>query len=139
MNIKIVTVGLIIGFSPLSIFASETGSVCIAAVPTNTGGYKSLANSTASAVPFEFTVSLNKGKPVAVSHSATVLVQKLAITQSHLVRIKQAGSLLAAFTFRFSEHKSSHLCLWFNALYETWSLSTPDDRPWCRYARRPGA
>ncbi len=136
---KIVAVGLIIGLSPLSISAAETGSVCIASVPTNTGGNKSMANSTASTVPYEFTVSFNKGKPVAVSHSSPVLVPKLAIAQRHRVQIKQAGSPKTAFTFRFSEHKSSNLCLWFNPLYETWSLSVPGNMRWCRCARRPAA
>jgi hypothetical protein len=136
---KIIAVGLIVGLSPLSISAAETGSVCIASVPPNAGGNKSMANSASSTVPYEFTVSFNNSEPVVVSHGLPVLVPKLAIAQRHRVQIKQAGSPKAAFTFRFSEHKSSKLCLWFNPLYETWSLSAPGKMRWCRCARRPAA
>jgi hypothetical protein len=136
---KIIAAGLMIGLSPLSILAAETGSVCIASVPINTSGTKSMANSTASTVPYEFTVSFNNSKPVTVSHSLPVLVPKLALAKRHRVQIKQAGSLKTSFTFRFSEHKSSNLCLWFNPLYETWSLSTPGKMRWCRCAHRPAA
>lgn len=105
--------------------AAETGSVCISPIPVATGGTKSLSNNAASSVPYDFTVSFNGNRPLHVSHTAPLSVQGLSLASRHTVQIKQAGQPKESFTFRFSEHKTDSLCLWFNPLYETWSLTPP--------------
>ena len=111
---------------------SEAGSVCIAPVPHATSGSKSQANATASTVPYEFSVSFSRGDPVSVSHQSPVLVESLSLDVRHLVEIRQAGAPKASFRFHFSEYSSNRLCLWFNPLYESWSLTEPGRTPSCR-------
>ncbi|AVP96838.1 hypothetical protein C7S18_06320 [Ahniella affigens] len=93
-----------------------------------------MANDTASPVPYEFTVSFDGGAPVSVLHEKPVLVAALTLASSHRVKIRQVGKPVASFSFRFSEYKGSNLCLWFNPLYESWSLSPPSAMRWCRCA-----
>jgi hypothetical protein len=130
-----VAIGLIISSLALSATAAESGSVCIAPVPVTTVGAKSLANDTASDVPYEFTVSFDGREPVSVSHKESVLVSGLSLASSHRVKISQAGRPKASFTFRFSLHKSNNLCLWFKPLYESWSLTPSGAMRWCRCVR----
>jgi hypothetical protein len=130
-----VAIGLIIASLALSAAAAESGSVCIASVPVATAGAKSLANDTASVVPYEFTVSFDGDEPVSVSHKESVLVSGLSLASSHRVKISQSGQPKASFTFWFSQHKSSNLCLWFKPLYESWSLTPPGAMRWCRCVR----
>ncbi len=98
------------------------GLLCIANVPRATAGEKSLSNATASAVPYDFSIAVGPHPAVAISHERDTLIQGLDTFASHLVRISQHGKQIASFGFRFSEMKSRNLCLWFNPLYETWSL-----------------
>jgi len=102
--------------------AEERASVCVAAVPSATTGAKSLSNATASTKPYEFTVKVDAEAPVTPSHSVSVLVANLPASSSHRVNISQGGSPTASFRFRFTDYKSNDLCLWFNPLYESWSL-----------------
>jgi hypothetical protein len=115
--------GLILLAMSLGVLAAESGTVCIAPVPTATSGTKSLSNATASSVPYDFAVTINRGKPTIVSHKAPSPIRGLDLAKRHSVQIKQAGRAKAAFSFRFSDHKSNNLCLWFNPLYESWSIS----------------
>jgi hypothetical protein len=98
------------------------GSVCVAPVPKATSGSKSLSNPTASAVPYEFAVTLGARAPIATSHTKSLLVGGLDTSQSHLVIIRQGAKRAASFQLRFSTYKTDHLCLWFGPLYESWSV-----------------
>ena len=100
------------------------GTVCVAKVPVATSGEKSLSNATASGTPYDFTVSFNGAPPLQVSHEHPVPAPDLALTARHLVQISQAGQPKESFRFRFSDHSTDRLCLRFNALYETWSLTS---------------
>ena len=110
---------------------AKTGSVCIASVvapdrfvAVHLGNY-------------DFTVSFDGGKPLAVPHNAPVLVSKLSLASRHSIRIRQEGKPAASFTFRFYEDK--RLCLWLNEFYGTWQLDSPGNRSWCRCARQSAA
>ena len=105
-----------------SAFGQEMASVCVAPVPNSTSGNKSLSNTTASAKPYEFTVTIDGVAPVSASHSTSTLIANLLAATSHRVSIHQGGDLATSFRFRFAEQKSNHLCLWFKPLYESWSL-----------------
>ncbi|MDR0233976.1 MAG: hypothetical protein LBI31_04140 [Zoogloeaceae bacterium] len=105
-----------------SVFAQEGASVCVAPVPYATPGSKSLSNATASAKPYEFTITIDNGAPVTASHSASILIGNLSAVTPHLVSIRQGAELVTSFRFRFTNERSNRLCLWFNPLYESWSL-----------------
>jgi hypothetical protein len=101
---------------------SSAGSICIAKVPLATVGEKSLANYTASPVPFDFTMSFDDGRPVAASHSQSVMVSGLAYSAPHKVAIRQNGKPAASFVLRFKDYESDRLCLWYGPLYNSWSV-----------------
>ena len=121
--IKSFVVGVVLSTLPLGAFAAESGTVCIASVPAATSGIKSQSNATASSVPYDFSVTIDSGNPIPTSHSAPALVRSLELTGRHSLQIKQNGLPKTAFSFRFSEYKSNNLCLWFNPLYESWSVA----------------
>jgi len=98
------------------------GSVCIAPVPKATAGTKSLANATASAVPYEFEVTLGELAPVTTSHTESRPISGLDTSKSHLVVIRQGAKRVVSFRLRFQNYRSENLCLWFGPLYESWSL-----------------
>jgi hypothetical protein len=96
--------------------------VCIGPVPKATGGSKSLANATASAVPYEFEVVIGDLRPIATSHAESQLISGLDTSKSHLVVIRQGSKEVASFRLRFQSYKTENLCLWFGPLYESWSV-----------------
>ncbi len=98
------------------------GSVCLAPVPKATGGSKSLANATASAVPYEFEVTIGELNSIATSHTESQLVSGLDTSRNHLVVIRQGTKRVASFRLRFQSYKTDNLCLWFGPLYESWSV-----------------
>jgi len=102
--------------------AAGDGALCIGPVPKATGGSKSLANSTASARPYEFEVAVGELKPVATSHTESRLIGGLDSSKSHLVVIRQGSKGVASFRLRFQSYKTENLCLWFGPLYESWSI-----------------
>jgi hypothetical protein len=101
---------------------ADSASLCVAKVPTHTAGERSLANPTASKVPFEFTVSVDGATPIPTSHQASVLIPGLDPTVRHRVSISQNGKPKASFSFRFSDHGSNAVCLWYGPLYDSWSV-----------------
>jgi hypothetical protein len=102
--------------------AAGDGAMCIGPVPKATGGQKSLANATASAVPYEFYVAIGDREPIATSHTESQLISGLDTSKSHLVVIRQGAKRVASFRLTFEGHKADSLCLWFGPLYESWSV-----------------
>ncbi|HEY3928457.1 MAG TPA: hypothetical protein VGL89_08790 [Candidatus Koribacter sp.] len=63
--------------------------------------------------------------------------KSLAVTDlepdvAHRVVVFRAGKPQQSFTFRFSEFKSDHLCLFLNDLYWTAQLWESKRAPWCK-------
>src|SRR5262245_52621799 len=110
---------IVIGIS-VTAFGAD-GSVCVAPVPKATAGSKSLANATASPLPYEFRITLGELPPIATSHTESVFIGGLDASRGHLVVIRQGAKRVASFQLRFKDHKSDSLCLWFGPLYESWS------------------
>lgn len=122
---------------PLSGFSKEeaTGFVCIAPVPKPNDRPIDLANPGGGNRSFNFVVQIDNQPKVVVGHEKSWLVADLALNDSHLVRIFRDGKPYASFRFRFSEYKEKKLCLWFRALYETWSLSNSSSAVGCKCDR----
>jgi hypothetical protein len=128
---KTFAAALFIFLTPLAV-AAKTGSVCISPIPYA----GSMAHGAAqSAIPYDFTVSFNGGKPLPISHTEPRLVTKLSLTSRHRVKIRQNGRPTESFTFSFSEHKTNRLCLTLSSRYMTWRLNLPGRKPWCRCGR----
>jgi hypothetical protein len=98
------------------------GSFCVAPVPKATSGTKSLANATASRLPYEFKITVGDLASIATSHTDSIFIGGLDASKSHLVVIHQGTKPVASFKVHFKNRKSKDLCLWFGPLYESWSV-----------------
>ncbi len=50
----------------------------------------------------------------------------------HLVRIRDGKKTIESFHFTFASRGGRSLCLSYGPFYETWDLSPPGRRPWCK-------
>jgi len=121
---------------PSHVFGQEmTGSVCIAPVPMTNDRTMTLGNPSGGNRFLNFAVQIDHHPRVPVDHEKSVLMSGLALDEPHLVRISRDGKPFASFRFRFGEYKSKELCLWFKALYETWSLWENTPSAGCKCSR----
>lgn len=101
----------------------DVGSVCIAPIEKPTNGVKSLANPTGGNRVLSYAIQLDRRPAVGASAEHGIAINDLPLADKHLVRVKGDGKNIAVFRFRFVDYSSHDLCLWFNPLYETWSLT----------------
>jgi len=104
--------------------AAEAGSgtVCLASVPRPNSEEITLGNPEGGNRVFDFSVQIDNRPIQAISYAKGVRLTGLDLKRRHLIKIRNQGALIQSFFFRFTEYKSDDLCLWFKALYETWSL-----------------
>lgn len=129
MIMKILVLLLALGLSPCTILAqrrpsttkASTGSICIATVRPSNAEQKSLANPSGGNRFSSYSVQVDKRRPV-VAKDKPINMSGLAVGTRHLVKIVGDSEHVQSFWFRFSEFSTTGLCLWFNALYETWQL-----------------
>lgn len=101
---------------------TQSGMVCVSSVPVPSPGEKSLANPAGGGRSFNYTIRINDSDIQQVSHREGVKFTNMALGRRHIVRIYRDGNLAHTFRFTFEKEETQSLCLWFNALYETWSL-----------------
>jgi hypothetical protein len=106
--------------SPGVALAEGAGSLCIAPVEAPRGGEKSLGNPSGGNAARAYSVRIDDRSSIAIAAGRGTLVEALSLDRSHTVVIYAGGLRKETLRLRFGEHRS--LCLWFNALYETWSL-----------------
>ena len=99
-----------------------SGSMCIAPTDKPTSGEKTLANPAGGNKVSTYSIQVDKLTPVVVSNDRPVRISSLATSRKHLVKIIGDGKVVQSFWFNFSAFKTKELCLFFNSLYETWSL-----------------
>jgi hypothetical protein len=119
------SIGLIILLSLcLTVHAQSpaAGSICIAPPDKPTSGEKSLANPAGGNSISTYSIQVDKMSPVAASNDSPVRISSIATGRKHLVRIMGDGKVIQSFWLNFSRFKTKDLCLFFNSLYETWSL-----------------
>jgi hypothetical protein len=97
------------------------GSVCVPPIPKSTSGKISLANPTGGNRSFNYSIQIGS-KRVDVSRNKGVKITGLPIGINNKVKIFRDGKPAESFQFSFEKKQSHKLCLWFNPLYETWSL-----------------
>ena len=102
--------------------ANETGSICIAPTDRPTTGEKSLANPAGGNPISTYAIQVDKTAPVVASNDRPMRISSLARNRKHVVKIIGDGKVVASFRLDFKKYKTSELCLFFNSLYETWSL-----------------
>ena len=101
---------------------TSAGSICIAPPDRPTTGEKSLANPAAGNPISTYSIQVDKMSPLATSNDGPVRISSIARGRKHLVKIMGDGKVVQSFWFNFSKFKTKDLCLFFNSLYETWSL-----------------
>ena len=102
--------------------SKATGSICIAPPDKATSGEKSLANPAGGNPISAYSIQVDKMSPVVASNDRPVRISSIATGRKHLVKIIGDGKVVQSFWFNFSTFKTKDLCLFFNSLYETWSL-----------------
>jgi hypothetical protein len=101
--------------------ATETGVVCVSAVPKPNSEQMSLGNPDGGGRSFNYTIQIDSRK-IAASTERAVAIDGLSLNKTHLVKILHAGKVVESFRFNFAKEGSNHLRLWYKPLYETWSL-----------------
>ena len=102
--------------------SNGTGSICIAPPDRPTTGEKSLANSAGGNPISTYSIQVDKMAPVVASNERPIRISSIARSRKHLVKIIGDGKVVASFRLDFNKYQTKDLCLFFNSLYETWSL-----------------
>lgn len=100
--------------------ASEDGLVCISPVPITSSGRTSPLNPSHTSGPYKFTVGIDRLLSVPLQTTRSIAIPNLALDEDHMVVIRQNGVRSSSFKLTFADDRAK--CLWFNSLYETWSL-----------------
>ncbi len=108
--------------SPAPAAEKLMGTVCVGRVSEPTTGDRSLSNPTGGNRSWAYSVQVDDLPARAVSAQHGVRFAQLGLDARHLVRIRNNGELMTSFRFTFERYGEASLCLWFNPLYETWSL-----------------
>jgi hypothetical protein len=101
---------------------TAAGSICLAPFESPTSGEKSLANPAGGNRVSTYSIQVDKMSPVVLSNERPVRISSIGTGRKHLIKIIGDGKIVESFWFKFGEFKTKDLCLFFNSLYETWSL-----------------
>ena len=127
---------LIIVLVAASAWAAEPiGRVCITAVPT---GERWDANDTGAREGSTFAVQVDNLVPVQITTNSSGMFTNLSLASDHMLKIRLDGKPLTSFRFSFKDSES-HLRLWYNPFYGSWSLSDvrPGGKCACPTAKAP--
>jgi hypothetical protein len=113
---------LLLGLTIHAQSKGTVGSICIAPLDRPTSGEKSLANPAGGNPISTYSIQVGKMSPVVASNDRPVRISSIATGRKHLVKIVGDGKVVESFWFSFSQFKAKDLCLFFNSLYQTWSL-----------------
>jgi hypothetical protein len=124
---------------PGGIFAQASASVCVAPVfekadPRSAPGLfcdsekLSLRIDAQKAIPWP----MIPDQPGSDRSRKSVKIAALDAAARHRVVVFCNGKPQQSFAFRFSDYKTSQLCLFINDLYKTVNLSEAKACPWCK-------
>lgn len=80
----------------------------------------------------DFSVEIDKSARVRVPDEKPVVIRNLDLKAKHIVKIRDGEKIIESFYFSFRARHSSSLCLAYGPWYETWDLSLPGRRRWCK-------
>lgn len=114
--------------------AARPGSICVSPVTDEIRAMDRGDPTGKRTTPYQykFSVQIDSGKLVPVGAKDGVLIPQLDTKKRHLVRIRDGEQLIQSFYFTFKDRGASYLCLSYGPWYQTWQLSPPGKRPWCR-------
>jgi hypothetical protein len=111
--------------APRSVAFEAGGSVCVAPIEPA----ESLAKPPGGKPPSSYTAQIDDRPPIGVEQGWGHLESSLNLSTTHLVRIMGDGESRTSFRFTFTGGEGRDLCLWFNRLYDGWSLTPAKHRP----------
>jgi hypothetical protein len=124
VHIKLKSVGAIaamLGLTFCARGADDVGKVCVEKIPSRpSSSWK--GNATGATEHSTFTVRIDDLPVIGVTTNSSGVFTNLSLTKKHLVTIRLDDKPLTAFRFSF-ESRPSHVRLWYNEFYGTWSLS----------------
>jgi hypothetical protein len=107
---------------------TERGTICVAPNPSEPptrispgGDYN----------PATLRLSVDKGKPILWPHKDSVKIADLNLAERHLIILTSDGKRIQSFWFRFSDYKSTDLCVDFDG-YQGVRLQEKKYSPWCK-------
>jgi hypothetical protein len=77
-------------------------------------------------------MKIDSQQPMAWPIKENVKIEALDVTVTHRVVVFCDGKPQQSFKFRFSEFKTSELCLFINDMYKTAQLWDSKGAPWCK-------
>jgi hypothetical protein len=97
------------------------GRVCVQTIPSSLrSSWK--GNHTGATEQSVFRLRIDDLPAINITTNSSGVFTNLSLIKKHLVSIRLDDKLLTSFRFSF-EDRPSHLRLWYNPFYGTWSLS----------------
>lgn len=81
--------------------------------------------------PATLSVKIDKNPPILWPHKESIKIGDLDINQRHLIVLTSDGKKIQSFWFRFSDYKSTDLCIDFDG-YQGVRLQEKKYSPWCK-------
>jgi hypothetical protein len=107
---------------------SEFGLFASPCVPEKPSAFTGLLDICDSA---KLSLKIDAQQPIAWPIKESMRIDVLDVTAAHRVVVACSGKPQQSFRFRFSNFKTTHLCLFINDLYKTVQLWEPKKAPWC--------
>jgi len=98
------------------------GRLCVGPVPEPNDGRLSLGNPSGGARSFAYSVQVDDGRIIELPLNQSVRYAGISRGKRHVIKIRNRDQVVESFQFSFEEYETDHLCLWFKALYQSWSL-----------------
>jgi hypothetical protein len=110
--VALVTLALMQSSLPQESIKKESGSLTIFTVPKTWSKY---IGPGLDCEPSKLSIRIDDGDTVQWPRTKRIAVRDLALDKSHLVTARCAGKPLQAVRFRFSNYKSTHVCVSYDA------------------------
>jgi hypothetical protein len=120
---------LMLAFSSSAFSMEEImyGSVCIAPITIPNSNDVTLSNPSGGNREFNFSIQIDEREKVELGFNNNFELVGLPLDTRHIVTIRNNINIIESFWFSFDQYSSDELCLWFNPIYETWSLWEHND------------
>jgi hypothetical protein len=132
-TLLVASLTLLLSTPPPAAGAAPKGTICIAPVTAAMKQEdKGDPRGERPRPTFAFSVQIDAGDRIVVPSENAVAVRGLDAKKKHLVRIRDGAKVIESFHFTFAGRGGRSLCLSYGTFYETWDLSPPGRRPWCK-------
>src|SRR4029077_20395963 len=81
--------------------------------------------------PATRTIQIDKRQPITWPHKESAQIGDLDLSERHLIVLTSDGKRIKSFWFRFSNYRSSELCVDFDG-YQGVRLQETKSSPWCK-------